>query len=130
MENEELNIMIVDDELLIRKTLHRVFSRNGHNVMALADGQEALENWPDFVPDLVILDVLMPKIGGVEVIQTMKAEHPELLAQATIVMISAYSAGGTKEDFVKLGATDFQRKPFEDVHAFVHHCIILAGGKL
>lgn len=121
-----MKVLIVDDELLIRKTLQKVFEKKGHQAKMAVDGRDALEIWADFQPDLVILDVLMPNLGGVEVLQKIKSSDLGLL-QSAIVMISAYSAGGTREDFIKLGALDFVRKPFEDVFQFADHCISLVG---
>lgn len=124
-----MKILIADDELLIRKTLYKVFERQGHEVQAVADGEEALKIWPEFRPELVILDVLMPKVGGVEVLETLKVSDPEVLEATAVMMISAYSAGGTKEDFVEIGASDFVRKPFEDIYSFTHHCLRLVKEK-
>lgn len=123
-----MKVLVVDDELLIRKTLKKIFEKMGHEAQVAADGKQALELWPEFSPDLIILDVLMPHLGGVEVLNAIKEKQPELLA-SPVVMISAYSAGGTKEDFVKMGATDFIRKPFEDVREFAQHCLDLVGVK-
>lgn len=122
--HKSLKVLIVDDELLIRKSLQRVFEKQGHQVHLADDGEPAIKLWQEIKPDLVILDVLMPKIGGVEVMTSMKETTPELLS-VPIVIISAYSAGGTKEDFTKLGATDFIRKPFDDVYKFVNYCVDL-----
>lgn len=123
-DQKSLKILIVDDELLIRKSLQRVFEKQGHEVYLAEDGEPAIKIWDEVRPELVILDVLMPKVGGVEVLNTLKKSKPELL-NIPIVVISAYSAGGTKEDFTKLGAKDFIRKPFDDVYEFVRYCVDL-----
>lgn len=120
-----MKILVADDELLIRKTLKKVFEQKGYEVLMCADGQEALEKWPSFQPDLVILDVLMPNKGGVDVLKEM-ANHKDF-AKSKVVMISAYSAGGTKEDFLKMGAVDFVRKPFENIFSFADHCLDFIG---
>lgn len=120
-----MKILIADDELLIRKTLHKVFERQGHEVKSVADGDEALQLWPSFQPQLVILDVLMPNVGGVEVLEKIKGLGFLDSKDLAVVMISAYSAGGTKEDFILKGATDFVRKPFDDVYDFAKHCLDL-----
>jgi DNA-binding response OmpR family regulator len=120
-----VNILIADDELLIRKTLKKVFEQKGFNVLMCADGQEALDQWVAFEPDLVILDVIMPLKGGVDVLKEVQG-HKDY-EKAKIIVISAYSAGGTKEEFLKMGAVDFVRKPFENIFAFVDHCLDFVG---
>lgn len=120
-----MNILIADDELLIRKTLKKVFEQKGFKVLMCADGQEALDQWVAFEPDLVILDVIMPIKGGVDVLKEVQGQKD--LEKAKIIVISAYSAGGTKEEFLKLGAVDFVRKPFENIFAFADHCLDYVG---
>lgn len=115
--------MLVDDELLIRKTLQKVFLSRGHEVLSFSDGKEALDRWLDFKPDLVILDVLMPQKGGVEVLKELSLICPEELVRSVIIMISAYSAGERREDFIELGANGFFRKPFDNVFNFVDQCL-------
>lgn len=120
-----MKILIADDELLIRKTLKKVFEQKGHQVLMCADGQEALDQWLEFKPDLVILDVIMPNKGGVDVLNFISQD--EKFQTSKIIMISAYSAGGTKEEFLKLGATEFIRKPFENVFNFSEFCLSFVG---
>lgn len=120
-----MKVLIADDEILIRKTLKKVFEQKGCQVVICADGKEAMEQWKTFRPDLVILDVIMPNMGGVEVLENLKISGDE--ANAKIIVISAYSAGGTKEEFLKLGAVDFVRKPFENIFSFVDHCLSYLG---
>lgn len=120
-----MNILIADDELLIRKTLKKVFEQKGFKVLMCADGQEALDQWIAFEPDLVILDVIMPIKGGVDVLKEVQGQKD--FEKAKIIVISAYSAGGTKEEFLKMGAVDFVRKPFENIFAFADHCLDCVG---
>lgn len=120
-----MKILVADDELLIRKTLKKVFEQKGFEVLICADGQQALDQWTDFNPDLVILDVLMPNKGGVEVLKEISGVKS--FEKAKIVVISAYSAGGTKEEFLKMGAIDFIRKPFENIFSFADHCLEFVG---
>lgn len=120
-----MKVLIADDELLIRKTLKRVFEKKDCKVIMCADGQEALDQWPSFKPDLVLLDVIMPNKGAVEVLKDIQSF--KFLCDVKIIVISAYSAGGTKEEFLKMGAADFVRKPFEDIFSFVDHCLDFVG---
>lgn len=120
-----MKILIADDELLIRKTLKKVFEQKGFEVLMCADGKEAIDQWLNFNPDLVILDVIMPNMGGVDVLKFIAQEQG--FQNSKIIMISAYSAGGTKEEFLKLGATEFIRKPFENIFDFADHCMSFVG---
>lgn len=120
-----MKILIADDELLIRKTLKKVFEQKGFEVLMCADGKEAIDKWLNFNPDLVILDVIMPNMGGVDVLKFIAQDQS--FQNSKIIMISAYSAGGTKEEFLKLGATEFIRKPFENIFAFADHCVSFVG---
>ena len=120
-----MKILVADDELLIRKTLKKVFEQKGFEVLMCADGQEALNQWSSFRPDLVILDVLMPNKGGVDVLKEMAGT--EDFTRAKVIMISAYSAGGTKEEFLKMGAVDFIRKPFDNIFGFADRCLEYVG---
>lgn len=120
-----MKILIADDELLIRKTLKKVFEQKGFDVLICEDGQKALDQWQSFDPDLVILDVIMPLKGGVDILKEIEGDKD--FEKAKIVMISAYSAGGTKEEFLKMGAVDFIRKPFENIFAFADHCLTYVG---
>jgi CheY-like chemotaxis protein len=116
-----MRVLVADDEILIRKTLKKVFESKGCEVQICADGLEAITALEKFKPDLVILDVIMPLKGGVEVLKEISNKNYK------IIMISAYSAGGTKEEYLKEGAIDFIRKPFEDVFIFVDHCLSFVG---
>ncbi len=120
-----MKILIADDELLIRKTLKKVFEQKGYEVLMCADGKEAVDQWLQFNPDLVILDVIMPNMGGVDVLKLIAEDKK--FQNSKIIMISAYSAGGTKEEFLKLGATEFIRKPFDNIFTFADHCISFVG---
>lgn len=115
-----MKILIADDELLIRKTLKKVFEQMGHEVKIFENGSAAIESWPDFQPDLAILDVIMPIEGATDILKYLN-ENSQLLS-TKIIIISAYSAGGTKEEFLKMGAVDFIRKPFDNVFDFAKLC--------
>jgi len=102
-----VRILIVDDELALIKLLRANLEANGFGVIAVRDGAEALEAIEREEPDLVVLDILMPRIDGFEVCRRLRE-----WSQVPIIMLSAR---GGEEDKVKclgLGADDYITKPF------------------
>lgn len=109
MQMEDLKVLISDDSILARKQLHDVLTSFGCiEVKEARDGAEAVDIFEEFKPDLVFLDIVMPKLDGVSVIKKIKAMHE----QCQIVMVSSV---GTKEQLtaaIEAGAKDFVQKPF------------------
>jgi DNA-binding NtrC family response regulator len=100
-------ILVVDDEASIRRTLREILEYEDYEVEAAEDGEEALEAIRSTPYDLVLLDVKMPKIDGMEVLKTIADEAPEL----PVVMISGHGTIETAVEATKLGAYDFIEKP-------------------
>ncbi|HSA21513.1 MAG TPA: sigma-54 dependent transcriptional regulator [Myxococcota bacterium] len=105
----QAKILVVDDERLIRWTLVQALGELGHEVSEAADGAAALAQVAAEAPDLVILDIRLPGLGGLEVLQALRREHPE----TSVVMISAHGTLETAVEAMKLGAADYIRKPFQ-----------------
>lgn len=101
-------VLIADDEKHIRLTIKRAIEELDIEVHLAVDGLETLEMVKTVRPDLILLDIKMPGMNGMEVLRKLRTEHHD----TRVVMISAH---GTIEDAVealKLGAIDFLRKPF------------------
>ncbi|NJR56017.1 MAG: response regulator [Acaryochloris sp. CRU_2_0] len=99
--------MVVDDEATIRRILATRLSMVGYEVVVAADGEEALAQFEAESPDLIVLDVMMPKMNGLQVCQTLR--------QTTGVPIIMLTALGEVSDRIKgleLGADDYLPKPF------------------
>jgi two-component system chemotaxis response regulator CheY len=106
-----LRVMIVDDALFMRNMLKDIFGRAGYDVVAEAeDGEMALELYQETKPDLVTMDIVMPKKSGIEALQDIMAENPE----ACVVMVSALGQDSLVLDAVESGAKDFIVKPFNE----------------
>jgi DNA-binding response OmpR family regulator len=103
-------ILLVDDEPSLLESLRYTLSRAGYAVATAADGVAALELAEDFVPDLVILDLGLPKLDGVEVCRRLRAE-PET-SQTTIVMLTAAAGEEAEREAEDAGADLFLTKPF------------------
>ncbi len=126
-----MKILIVDDELLVRKSLGRACRARGHEVVEAADGQEGLMRWRETKPDLVFLDVLMPGMSGPEVLQAIEQDSVVGAAsagpRAKVILISAYSGEHNVETAHQIGAHLFVPKPFEDIFEVVTKAEKLGG---
>src|SRR5579864_4564741 len=104
-------ILIVDDEVNLRKTLATIQRGRGYSALEASDGSEALELLRDSVPDLVFTDWKMPKIGGEELLRYMR-QDPRLSA-VPVIVITAFGSSHSAIEAVRLGAYDFVTKPFD-----------------
>ncbi len=100
-------ILIVDDELSIIKFLRANLEAKGYKVLTAVDGTEALQTFEAELPDLVILDIMMPKIDGFEVCRRLRE-----WSQIPIIMLSARGDESDKVKCLDLGADDYITKPF------------------
>jgi DNA-binding NtrC family response regulator len=101
-------ILIVDDEPSMRTALMESVRRLGYEVQGAIDGNDALERVARFRPWLVITDLKMPRITGLDLIKDIKARAP----QTVIVLMTAYGTVETAVDAMKFGASDYLLKPF------------------
>jgi CheY-like chemotaxis protein/tetratricopeptide (TPR) repeat protein len=104
-------VMIVDDSPTIRKILGLTLERAGYKVVAEPDGESAIERLVQVVPDVILLDIAMPKIDGYEVCKRIKAD-PRTKA-VPVVMLSGKGALFDKVKGHMAGATEYLTKPFE-----------------
>jgi two-component system response regulator PilR (NtrC family) len=103
------NLLVVDDEQGMRQLLSLVFGRAGHKVRAAENGRRALELLREQPADLIVSDVRMPDMGGIELLR----EARELLPDVAVVMMTAFATVETAREAFKLGADDFIQKPFD-----------------
>jgi len=100
-------ILLVDDESTIRMFLEKTLTDEGYETFTAADGEEALRLVDEELPDLVVLDLKLPDINGLEVLEKIKKEYPEIC----IVMLTAFGDIETAVSAMKKGAFDFVSKP-------------------
>ncbi len=100
-------ILIIDDEPGIRTVLSGILEDEQYSVLAAADGYAGLAALRDNEVDLVILDVLLPNLGGIDVLKTIKEEYPDI----EVIVISGHANIDIAVRAVKLGAFDFVEKP-------------------
>jgi DNA-binding response OmpR family regulator len=108
MPESKGRILVVDDEVNIRQLLEIGLSDDGYIVRAVPDGQAALHVVRDWEPDLVILDVMMPKIDGFELLPMLRR-----LTEAPVLMLSARGEVADRITGLRGGADDYVAKPFE-----------------
>lgn len=101
------DILIIDDEKAIRKTLSEILSFEGYKIEEAADGEEGLKKFREKTFDLVLCDIKMPKLDGIEFLQKAGESNPDV----PIIMISGHGNIETAVEAVKKGAFDFISKP-------------------
>lgn len=107
--NDKMNIMIVDDEVIIRESFSHWFQKSGHLIETAASGGDALEKLQKIAFDVLFVDIKMPGMSGLEVLEKVKAEYPD----TCVVIITAFGTIETAVDAMKLGAADYLLKPFK-----------------
>lgn len=103
-------ILIVDDEPNIVISLEFLMNREGFDVAVAKDGEEALRSIREQTPDLVLLDVMMPKINGFDVCMQIRSDPA--LAQTRIIMLTAKGRAAEVAKGLELGADGYITKPF------------------
>lgn len=104
-----IKILIIDDEDIMRNCLCDVLTDDGYSVEGAREGQEGIRLFENNPSDIVILDVKMPGISGMEVLKMIKSKN----STAQVVMITGYATVQTAVECMKLGAYDYLTKPFD-----------------
>jgi DNA-binding response OmpR family regulator len=104
-------ILVVDDETELLKALSIRLKTSGYEVITASDGQEGLEKAKSLNPDLIVLDILMPKMDGYEVCRMLKFD--EKYKSIPVIMLTAKTQDIDKAMGKKVGANDYITKPFE-----------------
>ena len=107
---KQKKVLVVDDEPFICRSLSFVLRKENYEVLEARNGEEALEAIRTHRPDLVFLDVMMPKVNGFEVTKLVKSD-PEL-KNTKIILLTAKGQDSDRETGRKLGADDYMTKPF------------------
>jgi DNA-binding NtrC family response regulator len=106
---DNTKILIVDDELIMRESLSGWLERDGHEVSAAASGEEAMEVLKDSRFDILLVDIKMEGMSGLDVLKQVKESDPDV----DVVMITAYGSIPTAIEAMKKGAYDYLLKPFD-----------------
>lgn len=104
------NILIVDDSIVARNNLKEILLNAGHQVAGEAtNGEEGLSKYAELKPDMVTMDITMPKLNGLECLKKIIEQDPE----ARIMMVSALGQGAKVLEALNAGAKHYVTKPFE-----------------
>ena len=120
MKNKKAKILVVDDENSIRRLLETRLSMLGYEVVTAADGIEALDIFHDGVPDLVVLDVMLPRLDGYGVCQELRKQ-----SDIPIIMLTALGDVADRLMGLELGADDYLGKPFSPKELEARICSLL-----
>lgn len=123
MEDRIYTILVADDEPVNRALIQRRLEREGYRVLTVPNGSQAVEKAKEFLPDLVLLDVMMPEMDGMDACRLIKED--ETTRDIPIIFLSARDETEMKVSGLSLGANDYISKPFkaEELLARVHVAI-------
>jgi len=109
-DRKNFQILVVDDEPLIRQSLYEIFRIEGYRVQMAASAEAALENLAKDRSDIVVTDFKLPKMNGIELLEAIKRDH----AQTEVILITGYGSIETAVQAMKKGAFDYITKPIND----------------
>jgi len=104
-----MKLLIVDDASSVLKALSDSLCAHGHEVYGAVNGEEALKKYTELNPDIVLMDVLMPKLDGVRATRSLIERDPE----AKIIIVTALGKRGLENECIAAGASGFIMKPFK-----------------
>ena len=102
-------VLVVDDEANLRKVLAALLRRDGYDVTVAMDGEQALAEFQKNGADVVVTDLVMPKVGGMEVLRAINAANPDV----PVIIITAHGTVDSAVEAIKRGAFDYITKPFD-----------------
>jgi two-component system response regulator AtoC len=105
---ETRKILIADDDHIEKESLATILQREGYEIITAGDGKEALEKIESFVPDLVLTDLKMPYLNGLELLTEIKSKYPDI----EVIIITGYATVESAINAMKVGAIDYVSKPF------------------
>jgi len=103
-------ILVVDDEIKITKIVSKILEEEGYVVCTAATGEEGVELADSFNPDIILMDLNLPGISGIEALNQIKKIHPEMF----VILITAYGSISSAVEAMRSGAYDYITKPFDN----------------
>ncbi len=111
-QKSRMSIMVVDDSITIRKVTERILGRNGFDVILAKDGIDATNKMQDHIPDLMLLDIEMPRMDGFEVARYVR--NDDRLKDLPIIMITSRTGSKHKEKALEIGVNQYLGKPYQE----------------
>lgn len=112
MNQEQPKILLVEDESVIIELVTIYLVRHGYSVITISDGSQVMDTVKQEKPDLIIMDIMIPKVSGFELCRMIKSD-PEL-KQIPVLMLSALVQKSEIEMGIRMGANIYMTKPFEN----------------
>jgi DNA-binding response OmpR family regulator len=122
----DAKVLLVDDDPVILKLLQVNFEMEGYTVMTAADGVEGLEKARSEHPDIVLLDIMMPRMDGLQVTQALKGD--DATKEIPIILLSAKAQASDIQAGKDMGADDYLTKPFDPLELLERVGDLLQGG--
>jgi DNA-binding response OmpR family regulator len=122
----DAKVLLVDDDPVILKLLQVNFEMEGYTVVLANDGVEGLEKARSERPDIVLLDIMMPRMDGLQVTEALKAD--EATRNIPIILLSAKAQASDIQAGKDMGADDYLTKPFDPLELLERVTELLAGG--
>ncbi len=122
MTNHTPKVLIVDDEDYTREYFRNILADDPYQLVFASDGKEALDTWSAHNFDLIIMDIRMPQVSGMEALKRIRSSDTDTM----IIMVSAFGDMDSVIDAMKLGANDFFTKPFgsiEKIRLDIQNCL-------
>ena len=110
--NETPIVMVVDDSVTVRKVTTRLLERNGYEVVTAKDGVDAITQLQDFKPDVMLLDIEMPRMDGFEV--ATQVRHDDRLQDTPIIMITSRTGDKHRDRAMSIGVNRYMGKPYQE----------------
>ena len=111
-EEQSTVVMVVDDSVTVRKVTSRLLERNGMEVITAKDGLDAVAQLQDHKPDIILLDIEMPRMDGFEVASFVR--HDDNLRDTPICMITSRTGEKHRERALAIGVNEYLGKPFQE----------------
>jgi DNA-binding response OmpR family regulator len=128
MSGEPRRILVAEDDRFLRKAAEMALKRQGYTVLTAADGEEALRTAQSILPDLILLDLIMPKLNGFDVLQALKKEAPT--AKIPVIVMSNLGQDRDVQQAMDAGAAAYFIKTDLSLQALVQRVeeTLTAGG--
>ena len=111
---DKITILVIDDEIVSRATIEALLESDNYTLVFAEDGKQGLEKVELMIPDLVLLDVMMPGMNGFEVCRRLRA-NPRL-TNLPVVMVTAWDDPTARSRCLEMGATEVIGKPFSRIN--------------
>lgn len=117
MESTLPTILVAEDERINQMAVRQFLEKIGHTVLSASNGEEVLEVLKDNAVDIILMDVQMPRMDGVQASRAIRTgEVPGADTEVPIVALTAYAMHGDRERFLEAGMNDYLSKPYEMEH--------------